>query len=208
MMTNLEVVAVEDMQVSESFALHYISPEGDQVLRMSLNDSGSVKPVAAVAAFDGNDRLFVRRRDDSGYDLYVFLDSEDREARSESMVLEDFSAQAPIDWRISEGHSEAPEGTWFNFGEVPAVVDKSDWVFYTGFWPIEGLRGSNEETGESVHFSLELPFVAWSVRNATQIAGDFVVAQVGDDQLCLIHPASKRITLIARGRGPIVSMSK
>lgn len=208
MMTKLEVVAADEMQISEPFVLYYISPEGDRVLRMNLNDSGSAKPISEVAAHHRNDRLFVRPRDASGYDLLVFLDSEDRGSQTEEKVLEDFSEQAPVEWRISEGHSEEAEGSWFNFGTVPAIGGESDWEFRTGFWPVEGLNGNNEKTGESFHFSLELPFSAWPVRNATQITGDYVVMQLGDDQICLLHPASRRIVLVARGKGPIVSKPK
>ena len=205
MITKLEVVDADEMRVSESFALFYISSEGDRVLRMNLDGSGSAKPISKVVAHHRNDRLFVRPRDASGYDLLVFLDSDDRGSETEEKMLEDFAEQAPVEWRISEGHSEEAEGSWFNFGPVPAIGGVSDWEFRTGFWPVEGVRGENERTGERVHFSLELPFAAWPVRNATHITGDIIVAQLGNDQICLLHPASRRIALIVRGKGPIVA---
>ena len=208
MMTNLEVVEAEEMEVSEPFFLYFISPEGDRILRMNLNDPGSAKPISEVGAPHRNDRLFVRPRDVSGYDLLVYLDSEVRGSETESKVLEDFSEQAPVEWRITEGHSEKAEGSWFNFGPVPIIGGESDWEFRTGFWPVEGISGNNEKTGKRVHFSLELPFAAWPVRNATQITGDYVIAQIGDNQICIMHPESRRIALIARGKGPIVAKPK
>ena len=207
-MTKLEVVAVDEMQISEPFAVFFISSEGERVLRINLNDSGSAKPISEVSAHHRNDRLFVRPRDTSGYDLFVFLDSEDRGSEAEEKVMDDFSEQAPVEWRISEGHSEEAEGSGFNFGPIPAIGGESDWEFRTGFWPIEGVSGTNERTGERFHCSLELPFAAWPVRNATHIAGDYLVAQLGDDQICLLHPASRRIALIVRGKGPIVAKIK
>jgi len=207
-MTKLEVVTAEEMQISEPLTLYYISLKGDRVLRMNLIDSGSIETISEVAAHHRNDRLFVRPRDASGYDLLIFLSSNDRGSESEEKVLEDFAEQAPVEWRISEGHSEEAEGTWFNFGPVPAIGGESDWEFRTGFWPVEGVRGDNEETGESFHFSLELPFAAWPVRNATHITEDYLVTQLGDDQICLLHPASRRIALVVRGKGPIVAKPK
>lgn len=158
-----------------------------------------------ITARHENDRLFVRPRNDSGFDLFVFLDSEDRGSEMEVLVLEDFSEHAPIEWRISEAHSEKAEGSWLNFGPIPSLAGISDWEFRTGFWSVEGISGNNGKTGEGFQFSLELPFVAWPIRNATHIDGDYVVAQLGDDQICMIHPPSKRIALVARGKGPIVA---
>lgn len=208
MMTKLEVVDAEEIQISEPLALLYISPDGDQVVQMNLGDPSSAKAVSNVAAYHRNDRLFVRPRDASGYDLLIFLDSKDRGSEAEEEVLEDFAEQAPVEWRISEGHSEEAEGTWFNFGPVPAIGGESDWEFRTGFWPVEGVSGKNERTEETFHFSLELPFAAWPVRNATHITGDYMVAQLGDDQICLLDPASRKIALITRGKGPIVVKPK
>ncbi len=208
MMTKLEVVSADEMEVSEPYSLYFISVKGDQVLRMDIKNSGSAQPISEVAAPHRNDRLFVRPRDGSGFDLLVYLDSEDRGAETEALVLEDFSEQAPVERRISEEHSEEAEGSWFNFGPVPAIGTDSDWEFRTGFWPGEGISGVNKKAGKKLHFSLELPFAAWPVRNATQISGDYVVAQLGDDQICLMHLESGRIALIARGKGPIIAKPK
>lgn len=205
MITRLEVVPMDEMAISEPHLLYFISREGNQVLRMDIGDSSAPQPISELTAHHRNDRLFVRPRDESGFDLFVYLDSEDGGAETESRILEDFSEQAPVEWRIAEGHSEKAEGSWFNFGPVPAIGPQSNWAFRTGFWPTEGISGKNEKTGEEVHYALELPFAAWPVRNATQIAGDYVVTQLGDDQICLMHLESGRIALLARGKGPIVA---
>ncbi len=208
MLTGLEVVSVDKMKLREPYALYYLSNGGDHVIRMDPTDPDSKQTIFKVTAHHRNDRLFARPRRDSGFDLFVHLDSEDRESETESKVLEDFSEQAPVEWRILEEHSEKAEGSWFNFGQVPAIGTDSDWKFRTGFWPVEGISGENQKAGKSVHYSLELPFVAWSVRNATHISGGYVVAQLGDDQICLMDLESGRIALIARGKGPIVAKPK
>lgn len=208
MLTQLEVVSVDKMKLPEPYALYYLSTGGDHVIRMYPTDSDSKETISKVTAHHRNDRLFSRPRRDSGFDLFVYLDSKDRGSETESKVLEDFSEQAPVEWRITEGHSEKAEGSWFNFGQVPAIGTESDWEFRTGFWPVEGIVGENEKEGKTVHYSLELPFVAWSVRNATQISGGHVVAQLGDDQICLMNLESGTIALIARGKGPIVAKPK
>jgi hypothetical protein len=208
MMTKLEIVDAGEMQIPEPFFLYYISPEGDQVRRMNLNETGSVESIAKVAAHHHKDRLFVRPRDGTGYDLQVFLYAGNWQSSTEARVLEDFSGQAPVDWRFSKGISEGVEPAWFNYSPVPSIGGESDWEFQTGFWPGDGIRGKNEKTGERIHYSLELPFVAWAVRSAAHVTGDYLVAQLGADQICMIHPESGRIALIARGKGPIVAKPK
>jgi len=208
MLTRLEVVPAETMELSEPYSLYFISRDGNQICQMNLCDPESIRSVAKVVAHHRNDRLFARPRTDSGFDLLLFLDSDDRRAGKETKILEDFSDDAPIDWRIKEGHSGRAEGTWSNFGPVPIIGKKSDWEFDTAFWAFGGISGNNTKTGMSLRFSLELPFAAWYVRNATQIPGEYVVAQLGEDQICLMHLESDPPALIARGKGPVVAKTK
>jgi hypothetical protein len=85
-------------------------------------------------------------------------------------------------------------------------AQSSSWEFWSGFWPIEGLRGTQANSEKRVHFSLETPFVAWSVRNATHLPTDKVLLQLGDEQICVYDPETKKIALLTRGRGPIAVM--
>ncbi|WP_309400366.1 hypothetical protein [Cerasicoccus maritimus] len=208
LLSDLEVVSFDDMAISEPCDLYFISLEGDQVFRLDIKKPGTVEVVAEVEAHGLSDRLFARTRERSGFDLLVHCDQGESGGEKELIVLENFSALAPVEWRMAEGHSETASNTWFNFGAVPSISQSNVWEYYTGFWSIEGLNGNNLVTGEKVHFSLELPFAAWPIRNATQLEGDYVVAQIGENQICLIHPPSKRIALIARGKGPMVAKPK
>jgi hypothetical protein len=130
----------------------------------------------------------------------------DREVAGEKLVQieTNFTGLAVCDWQASQ---EPPRyaGTWFNFGEVPRLGDaeKSDWKFRTGFWPIEGLRGRNDAKHLTLHLSFETPFGAWTVRNATQLPGEKVLLQLGDNQVCVLDPNAKRVAPLDHGRGPI-----
>ncbi|MFT4176493.1 MAG: hypothetical protein QM627_07535 [Luteolibacter sp.] len=208
MMTRLEVVSADEMKISESYALYFLSRDGKQVCHMDLNGSDVPHSVAEVMAPHRNDRLFVRPRSDSGFDLLVYLDSEDRGKETEAKILEDFAEDAAVDERIAKDRSGEVHGSWFNFGAVPTVATESDWKFRTGFWSAEGISGHHEATGRKLRYSLELPFAAWPVRNAVHLSGDYVVAQLGDDQICMLHPESGKISLIGRGKGPVVAKPK
>lgn len=201
MMTRLRVVTPEEMNLPVACDLYFLSPEGERVIMRKLEAPDAREVVAAVTAPHPNDRLFVWPRPGSGFDLMLHLDEEERDLP----VIRNFSDQASVDWRISEGHAEKAVGSWSNFGPVPLLGSASGWEFHTGFWAVEGISGNHQPTGEKVRFSLELPFVAWVVRNAVQLEGGYVVAQLGDDQICLFHPDSRRVALIARGKGPVVA---
>jgi hypothetical protein len=200
MMTQLQVVSPGHFQTTGLYSLYFISPEGDKVIKSDIK--GNRKTVLRkISAPHRNDRLFVRPNADNGYDLFIYLDSEQKE----ELISEDFSPHAPVEWRITKGNSKKAAGTWFNFGRVPCLADESDWDFYTGFWAVQGIRGSSKTESKSFHFSLETPFASWIARNATHLQRDVVVFQLGGDQICILHPESKKIALIARGKGPIVA---
>ena len=204
MMTQLQVVSTGSLTPRDEYALFFISTDGRQILQTDLN--GQHRSVLSqVVAPHRNDRLFARRNSKTGYDLFIHLDLDDRDKVREDLIAANFSDLAPVDWRISEGHSEKTEGTWFNFGPAPSLASKSDWKFSTGFWPIEGIKADNKKEKATTRLSLETPFAAWIARNATQVEGDLVVFQLGDNQICILDPESRRIALIARGKGPIVA---
>ena len=63
-------------------------------------------------------------------------------------------------------------------------------------------------TSESVRFSYETPFGAWTVRNAVHLPYDKVLFQLGDDQICAFDPVRRRVGLLWRGRGPVPVIGK
>ncbi len=202
MMTRLAVVSVDQMRIPGPYAIFYLSEGGDQVIRADLSNPDSKQAISAVKASDFEDHLFARPRGDSGFDLFVL--NMDPGTDAESMVMEDFAERVPSHFGREDGYLDQQRGTSMSYGEVPSIGAKSDWVLRIGFWPAEGISGQNAKTGERFHYGLELPFVSWPVRHATQISGSYVVAQLGSSQICLMDLESRRIALIARGKGPIV----
>ncbi len=55
---------------------------------------------------------------------------------------------------------------------------------------------------------MDSPIASWPVRYATHIEGDFVIFQLGEDQICILQPQERRIALIVRGRMPVVAVAK
>lgn len=196
MMTQLQVVPASSLVQGDEYGLFFISTDGDQILKADMN-GGRQSKLSEVRALHRNDRLFARRNATEGYDLLVYLDLDGGNDEREALIASCFSSFAPL--------NDNPNGALSNYGQVPSLVPDSDWEFHTGFWAFDGIRGKNKRTGAKVHYALETPYSMWNVRNATQIEGDMVVFQLGKSQICALHPESRRIALLARGKGPIVA---
>jgi hypothetical protein len=107
---------------------------------------------------------------------------------------------------VEEERDGKTDGTWINFGPVMCVggITNTDWEFETGFWPVEGLAALTTSGKVKLHLAFETPFVGWYVRNATQLSTGQVVFQLGEDQVCILEPESRKVARVTFGRGPIV----
>jgi len=97
-----------------------------------------------------------------------------------------------------------PEPT-SSFGPVPKLTETTDWDFYANVFAGGGLSGYNPITQERIQFAMETPFAVWAISHATHLAGDLLVFQLGQDQICLLHAETQRIALVARGKHPVVT---
>lgn len=204
MMTDLKVVPASELALPPEHELYYISTAGTEIMRSDLNGQRAEK-IRATEASHPNDRLFAQAsRSRTGFDLFIRLHGQKHDQARSEPILENVSPHAPIDARRVNAPDHPADGTWFNFGNVPKLTTTGDWEYRTGFWPVEGIQGENKIQQSRFRFSMETPFASWSVRNATHLTGEVVVFQLGKDQICALHPQTKRIALLVRGKGPIV----
>lgn len=209
--TKMHIVAPQDLSLPESVLVYYIAPSDGQVYRCNLR-GGDEQRIGELQSTDENDRLFVRPQaaDTNRWDLMARLETTDRRKPRFLPGLTNLMVEAAADW--GRTHTDPPDyqGTWFNCGKVPDLgsATNSQWEFWAGFWPVEGLRASRKETGEYVRFSYETPFGAWTVRNAVHLPSDLVLFQLGDDQICAFDPVERRVALLWRGRGPVPVIEK
>lgn len=94
-----------------------------------------------------------------------------------------------------------------SFGPVPKLTATTAWDFRTHPFAGAGISGINRTTQVSKHFALETFFAIWAIKDATHLSGDLLVFQLGQDQICLLHPETQRIALITRGKYPVVTKS-
>jgi hypothetical protein len=204
--TSMNVVRPAEISVPDRGIMLFISGTNGDVYSLDLN-TRRVEKSFSLHSTNRNDRLLIRPSvyNTNNWDILARLEGSSRMEPKLVVVCSNLTATAAQSWR-DEVSPDRTTGTWRNFGHALLIgtAKKSDWNFWTGFWPVEGLHGNNSKTGETIQSSLETPFVAWAARNATHLPGDYVIFQLGDDQICLLEAATKKITLLTNGRGPVV----
>jgi len=209
--TQMSIVGPSELSLPESVLVYFISPKDGDVYSRHLSGKDERK-VFELHTKNINDRLLVRAStpDTSRWDLVARVETEDYGNPRLIAVKTNMQVEAAADWRST--HTDPPqyESTWFSFGEVEPIGSAADsqWKFWTGFWPIEGLQASNKATGDKVRFSYETPFGAWIVRNAVHLPSDKVLFQLGKDQICAFDPVHRRVALLWHGRGPVPVIEK
>lgn len=181
--------------------VHFIGPDGG-VYRVNVDGSGRRK-VLDTNIRSEESRLFLRKSSESDtYDLWVmgFSGHDD-----EKLLVEGFTNTAPA-YQDTRFQRSEEENTQMNFG--PALEyprGERQWEVWTGYWEYQGLWASDLRTGESFSVALDVPYVPWEARNATILPEDIVVFQLGD-QIVALDLNSRKIGLIALGRGPVVTV--
>jgi hypothetical protein len=102
------------------------------------------------------------------------------------------------------------EGYEFSFGPARPVTGQTNsmWEVYAGLWPVEGLVVEDHRSKAGFRRAFETPVAAWRVRNATQLPAGQVVFQLGDNQVCILEPESRKVARLAFGRGSVVVMQR
>jgi hypothetical protein len=203
--TEMSIVEPADLSLPESVVVYFIHPTNNQVYRRPLV-GGNEEKVKDLGPSNEYAQLVVQKStaDAGHWDLVARFETNDYNHPRDVDVLANMSLEAApelYDLQDSTGNRRA----WFTFGKAQRLgsVTDSDWEFWAGFWPVEGLQGSNKATGERVGFAYETPFGAWLVRHVTHLPSDKVLFQLGDDQICAFDPVRRQVALLWRGRSPV-----
>ncbi len=196
--SNLTVVPASEMTFPEKLHVYYISADDGHVYRRMLG-GGNAELVKELQ--EPGDWLSVE-----GY----FRDSpcptgrlHAHSKRGSDVVLEKVDLSEYLDF------SELPRiPNWYGYVTRMNSSSTKGWRFYNNFWPGKSFQGSNQATGDEVYYGPATIFGSLETMYATQLASDQVILQVGRNQICAVDPATKRIALLWRGRGPVVLSSK
>ncbi|MCX6898606.1 MAG: hypothetical protein NT105_07900 [Verrucomicrobia bacterium] len=199
--TKTHVVSASDLSLPETVAVYFSNAYSHS------SSARHTQRIFELHSTNTNDRLFVHPSsgNTNHWDLAARLETSDYDKPRLVDLLTNMDVEAVRTAKQDVDGSLRDNGTWFNFGSVPALGNAvhSKWKFRAGFWPVDGLRAENKETKETIKFSYETPFGAWMVRNAFHLPSDKVLFQLGRDQICLFDPMSRKISLLCHGRGPV-----
>lgn len=166
MLTQLERVPADTLNLPGQYQLYFKSPDGSQAMQSDLTGS-NIKSISSA-------------------DFQTQLLTVPKEPESENRRLQ----------RIG-----------YDFHQpILKLAEDSDWDFYIRNLKGRGIAGLRDRNAEQFEFefTLEIPFARWGISHATHLPGDFVVFQLGQDQICILHPGDRVIALVTRGIEPIV----
>lgn len=209
--TKMNVVKPADISLPESVLVYFIEPTDGNVYTSHLSGVDRQK-VYEVHSTNRNDRLLTRPNaaNTNYWDLIARLETDNDDKPILVEVITNLQVEATCDWRTIHSKPQEYYGTIFSFGEVQKLgsATNSHWEFRSGFWSRDGLRAKNEATSHSMRLSYETPFGAWMVRNAVHLPSDKVLFQLGDDQICIFDPETRKVALLWHGRGPVPVIEK
>jgi hypothetical protein len=209
--TQTQVVELSSISLPERVFLYYISDQDGDVYRRRLTDSKETK-IYDLNSKGSDDRLLVQssKIEKGRWDLMARLETENRQRPKLIPIEKSFTSIVAPEERLGYTNPTETEGTWMTFGPVPQLggAKTSLWKFRAGFWPAEGLTGKQEDSNEQVKVAFETPFVRWAVRDAVHLPTDKVLFQLGENQICVYDPITRRVALVVKGRGPIAVMQE
>ncbi|MFH1692393.1 MAG: hypothetical protein ABIC68_07540 [Candidatus Omnitrophota bacterium] len=185
--------------------VYYIAGDNCSVNKIRVDGSA----MEMVTRLDGKSgeaaRLFVRPSETRGqWDLGVVDRTPDR-VLFEKILLRDFTDTAePFRHWDGELYEKEPD-SWGNVGISDfRLLDGRDWKFSVGFWAAEGLHARSDSEGKNIYVALETPFAQWIIRNVSVLPGNQAVFELGKNQIVVLDLETRKIGLLAFGKGPVV----
>ncbi|MGD9128532.1 MAG: hypothetical protein PVH19_14235 [Planctomycetia bacterium] len=190
------IVPLDQLGAPAGYEVYYISPDNANVVCMDLAGNEK-KRIESPAASSVNH--FAKTVEPNGdfCDLQFYWYPGYGEEFKSIIIKEHIPLQA-----FARLNKESPI-------EIPQINASENWKFSA----IESTRGyifggKRDEYGSSFSFPGQIPLIDRSIHFATCIEGNFVIFQMGEDQIYILHPPTKKIALLARGRLPVVVCTK
>ncbi len=203
--TQMNIVPLAEMKRSPDAWLFFISSEDGRAYEMDLG-SQATRLVGEAVSTNHNDRLLFRLGETNAPYADLCLRRDAR--RDEDAVTESLGVRFSTTNVVVASEHDLRRNVWFDFGSagVLGMATNGGWHFRTGFWPVEGMRASNEKGEGGFRFGWETPFSQWTIRAATHLPGDQVIFQLGENQICILDAPSRKVARITNGRGPAVAL--
>jgi hypothetical protein len=205
-------VPLSALQLPADVSVYYIGQGDGDVYRIDL-PSGRAQHERDLGSVDGNDRLCVSPSQDrpGSYDLLAWLQNPHSFEGRLQLVKSGFSScAAPLafyhDGKALWSEADNEErGTNMSMQCASRVGSAKDSPLYVSpeLGDSHGLLGQREDGSFAFRLAMDMPIAQWSACNVTHLPGDYIVFQLGEDQICIVEPKTRNVALLARGRGPV-----
>ena len=186
------MIPPDRLALPQGVVMYYIGEKDGDVYRMVGGERAGEK-VAELESKNWIDRLFFAANEGATV----------AELRTSAGELEG-KIQTPVEattFNPKSKHNQT-EDTWWTFGSVPRLGRPEERSSAsTAFWADRGLYAPGAGT-----FAVNVPYVQWEVRNATELPDGRILLQLGENQICLVDPKRKTAGVLVRGRGPAVAL--
>ena len=194
----LVVVPPSEISLPKNAVVYYIAKTDGNVYSLG---SSSREPTKVCKLKDSGDRASLFVRESGGqpghWDIVV---GTDRQGSTPRTVREGLLCEAVKPFQ--------PGGGQPGRGDIPRIGDanRAGWKFS---YDMLGLRGENIKDGRMLRFHyFSAPFVLWGIWHPTQLPNGQVIFQLGNQQICLLDPDSRKIAVIAKGYCPVLTITK
>ncbi len=206
--THNHVVPLSEITLPADVRLYYISADDGHVYTRELTSDVTEK-VFDLNSNDPHDCLSFREAENDPELLELVVLIEIKHYREEGIVpLGIFVPKAawPVDTDVREQQPVKYERNQFptsstGYASVLGTAADSPWSFRAGYWPMQGLRGENKQTGAQVRVALELPVAGWTARQPIHLPEEWVLFQFGNRQICVFDPETRKLAVLCYGRG-------
>lgn len=199
--TNLQFVPFSELQPTENYALYFITPDNQQVMRSRL-DGMPPELIQDIPPLNFTElpKLCFHPAAQKTFDL--FLES----SSSRHRILADFATRIPT--FLPEEDPIECSILSFSFGPVPSLSNRN--AITEGYHTTvdEAIIGRSISGKPDFRYSLETPVIRRKIRFATQLKNELVILQIGENEIYLLHPYEKKIAKVARGFSPLVVIPK
>lgn len=207
LISRTEIVQLSSMSLPERVIMYFIAAEDGNVYSMNLATAERCKNFD-LKSFNSNDHVVFResRESSNQWDAIVGHDARYLEQMSYVVFKENLKGEEATP---SVPNSEGDEFEVLRLARLSLAMQhaklgaakNSPWEFSCGWYAAEGLYGKRTDTGEKLSLAFDTPFLAWPIRNITQLPDDKVLFQLGENQICVFDLKAKQVALVAKGRG-------
>lgn len=205
-------VPLSALRLPADISVYYIGQGDGDVYRIDL-PSTQAQHVHNLASVDTNDRLCVNPSKDrpGHWDLLAWLEH-GHSFGGRLLLVEPVSSLCVAPQALyRNGEVQFSEvdleqrGTNMSSQLTARVGSAKDSPLYVSpeLDGAQGLLFQSQDGSSLFRLAIDTPIARWFVSNVTHLPEDYIVFQLGWDQICIAEPKTWNVALLARGRGPV-----